>query len=309
MLAKLAGIIFSILLALVAGVSSLFTFLEQNLSSQFPVEITESIVTSKLATTTAKSSLKIVSKTKPSPVVIAPEPLSVPVSSVVSSNALSISGVIEYTNIARAQNGGLPPLSENGTLDQDATIKLNDMFAKQYFEHISPSGIGPGELANEVGYAYIVVGENLALGDFGNDEKLVNAWMESPGHRANILNSSFQEIGVAVGKGMYQGRDTWLAVQSFGVPLSACPAIEKSLRLEIDASNTEITNLKTEIDAEKIKIDQTSQNDLLYNAYVLEYNSLIKEYERSISTNHSLILKYNTEVQSFNSCIAVLEAN
>ena len=71
----------------------------------------------------------------------------------------------------------------------------------------------------------------------------MTAWMNSPGHRANILNPHFQEIGVAVGKGMYEGHETWIAVQSFGMPLSACPASDANLKIKIDANNGMIFNL------------------------------------------------------------------
>ncbi|MDD5152481.1 MAG: CAP domain-containing protein [Candidatus Pacebacteria bacterium] len=319
MLTKLVEIVFSILLAIGAGATSLYTSLEQNLIPQAPVEIpfvargvattTKKVASPKVVTAKASSLPKVASQTEPSLVVIAPTPLSAPVSSAPSSDTLSTNGVIAYTNLARAQNGGLPALTENLFLDQDAKMKLDDMFAKQYFEHISPTGDGPAELANRAGYAYVLVGENLALGDFGNDAKLVDAWMNSPGHRANILNTRFQEIGVAVGKGMYKGNNTWLAVQSFGMPLSACPTLEKDLKVQIDTNNTEIANLRTAIDAKKALIDKTSPVNPFYNTYVVEYNSLIKQYEDSISINHALILKYNGEVQAFNACVVPPETS
>src|SRR6185369_15716694 len=118
---------------------------------------------------------------------------------------------------------GLPALKENALLDKAAKKKLDDMFAQQYFEHINPQGKGPSDLAKSVGYDYIAIGENLALGNFKNDAELVQAWMDSPGHRANILNKQYTEIGVAVGQGTYEGKKTWLAVQEFGRPTSSCP--------------------------------------------------------------------------------------
>src|SRR3989344_7417472 len=55
--------------------------------------------------------------------------------------------IVAQTNIQRYNNGQLPPLIENTTLDEAAKAKADDMFQKQYFEHISPSGVGPGDLA------------------------------------------------------------------------------------------------------------------------------------------------------------------
>ena len=61
--------------------------------------------------------------------------------------------------------------------------------------------------------------------------------MASPGHRANILNSRFIDIGVAVKEGEYQGKETWLAVQEFGEPLSDCPSPSTDLRFQLKPLN------------------------------------------------------------------------
>ena len=222
-----------------------------------------------------------------------------------SSSDLTVPGVILYTNTARAQNGGLPALTENSFLDRDAQMKLADMFTKQYFEHVSPTGVGPGDLAKAVGYQYVLVGENLALGDFGSNQGVLTAWMNSPGHRANILNPHYTEIGVAVGKGMYEGRMTWLAVQSFGMPLSACPEISVAVKNQIDANNTEIARLRAALDAKKAQVDATPTSDPNYNTYANEFNALVPQYNTIIEINRTLVANYNTSVQVFNDCINV----
>ncbi len=268
-----------------------------------PVKVPVSVTAKSLvpqATTTEKTvvtpgPLRLVEAT-PSPVVV-------------QMRDLSVRGVIEYTNGARSLNGGLPALIGNETLDRNAQIKLDDMFAKQYFEHVSPSGVGPGDIAKVVGYAYVIVGENLALGDFGGDEKLVTAWMNSPGHRANILNRFYQEIGVAVGKGMYDGRETWLAVQSFGMPLSACPSIDSQIKLQIDNNNVEIVNLRAQLDAKKAQIDSTLPADTNYNVYVVEFNALIPPYNSFIEQNRFLVATYNASVEAYNNCINRVNTN
>jgi len=107
---------------------------------------------------------------------------------------LTVKGVIDNTNKQRALNGDLPVLKENFKLNFSAEKKLQDMFVKQYFEHNSPEGIGVGDLGLQAGYEYIIIGENLALGNFKDDASLVDAWMASPGHRANILNKKYTEI-------------------------------------------------------------------------------------------------------------------
>ena len=79
---------------------------------------------------------------------------------------LTQAGTIKWTNIQRANNGILPPLAENALLDDAAIRKVQDMFNRQYFEHISPDGKNVGNLVEGYGYEYIAVGENLALGNY-----------------------------------------------------------------------------------------------------------------------------------------------
>ena len=238
--------------------------------------------------------------------VVEPGPLRITVSPSTPTGAtLSVRGVIEYTNGARSLNGGLPALIENSTLDRDAQIKLEDMFAKQYFEHESPTGVGPSDIAKAVGYNFVIVGENLALGDFGSDEKLVEAWMNSPGHRANILNEHYEEIGVAVGKGLYDGRMTWLAVQAFGMPLSSCPAIDAQKKAQIDINNLEVTSRAAILEKQKAFIEALPANDPNYNTYVNEFNALVQPYNALVVDTRTMVVEYNLTVQAFNNCIAV----
>src|SRR3989344_5440335 len=82
------------------------------------------------------------------------------------------SNVIAQTNLQRQANGGLPALVENIKLNAAAMVKAQDMFEKQYFEHVSPSGVGPGELVKAYGYDYIVTGENLILGNFKSEKEV-----------------------------------------------------------------------------------------------------------------------------------------
>ncbi len=268
-------------------------------------------VVTKIKTPTKTSGALADTVTKTEATVVAPGPLRVAQSSgvVSSSQTLTKEGVLLYTNAARAQNGALPALAYNTTLERSAQLKLADMFSKQYFEHVSPTGVGPADLAKTVGYAYVVVGENLALGNFENNAKLVDAWMASPGHRANILNMHYQEIGIAVGKGMYEGRETWLAVQSFGKPLSSCPTINTTTKITIDSNNSQIALLKVELEAKKAILESTPSHNPSYNVVVGEYNTLVPIYNALVEATRILIAQYNAEVQAFNACIATASAH
>lgn len=122
----------------------------------------------------------------------------------------------DLTNIDRAQNG-LSPLLVNITLQDAARRKANDMAQKSYFAHNSPDGKTPWYWFREAGYRFTTAGENLAV-QFSDSIDVERAWMNSPGHRANILNGKFTEIGIAAAKGFYQGQETIFVVQLFGKP-------------------------------------------------------------------------------------------
>lgn len=218
---------------------------------------------------------------------------------------LTRSGVISWTNTMR-DNEGLPTLSENELLNASAQKKLEDMFEKQYFEHVAPNGTTPTDVIVSVGYEYITTGENLALGNFKDDEALVQGWMDSPGHRANILNKKYQEIGVAVGEGMYQGKRTWLAVQHFGKPLSSCPYPDDNIKNHIDELVANAEELKMTIDSQKQELensDPKSEDERQsYNQKVDEYNQNVSEYNSLLDTLKSQTANYNNQVNEFNSC-------
>ena len=121
-------------------------------------------------------------------------------------SSLTLNGVFEWTNINREENG-LEPLKYNSQLNISARKKLEDIFDNQYFEHVSLNGLGVGDLGKQSGYDYVLIGENLAMGSFKNDRAVLQAWMASPGHKANILNSEYTDIGVAVGRGLFDGKN------------------------------------------------------------------------------------------------------
>jgi len=135
--------------------------------------------------------------------------------------------IVRLTNQERAKRN-LPPLRENSLLDEAARRKAADMFAFDYWAHSSPSGRTPWSFFKEVGYNYVVAGENLAK-DFSNPDAVVAAWMRSSTHRANILDERFQDIGVAVVEGTLNGYKTTLVVQLFGTPSQVMKEKEKKI--------------------------------------------------------------------------------
>lgn len=121
--------------------------------------------------------------------------------------------LVSFINQAR-QTSGLQPLTENQKLDQAAKLKAEDMVQKQYFSHTSPDGATPWHWLKVIGYNYKYAGENLAIGFFDSWE-VYNAWLNSPSHKANLLNSNYKEIGTAVLNGFGQNNAV-IVVQLFG---------------------------------------------------------------------------------------------
>lgn len=217
---------------------------------------------------------------------------------------LTREGDIADTNVARAANGNLPPLAENTTLDDIAQIRLDDMFTKQYFAHVSPASSSAITVAKAVGYDYISLGENLALGNFDGDQGVVTAWMNSPGHRANILGAQYTEIGVAVGKGIFQGDEVWIAVQVFGRPLSDCPSPDASLKAQLDTEEAQVGSSSAQLAAEKAQIDamQPHSGDA-YDQAVAAYNTQAAQYNALVAQTKLDVVQYNQEVGVYNACI------
>lgn len=134
---------------------------------------------------------------------------------------MSSSGLVASTNARRAENG-LGALALNATLSQAAQAKATDMAARNYWSHNTPDGKEPWVFFNQVGYKYQAAGENLAYG-FTTSSDTVVGWMNSPGHRANILNNKYTEVGFGfVNSASYQGNgEQTIVVALYGQPASS----------------------------------------------------------------------------------------
>lgn len=104
---------------------------------------------------------------------------------------------------AEREKEGLAPLTVDASLTRTARMKSQDMHDNGYFDHQSPTYGSPFDLMKAQGIRYRTAGENIAMG-YRTPEAVVSAWMNSPGHRANILNASYTKIGVGyVASGNY----------------------------------------------------------------------------------------------------------
>lgn len=110
--------------------------------------------------------------------------------------------VVRLVNEIRASNG-LSALTQDWELSRVARYKSQDMKNLGYFSHTSPTYGSPFSMMKNFGISYKTAGENIAKG-YSTPKAVVDAWMKSPGHRANILNSSYTHIGVGfVSSGNY----------------------------------------------------------------------------------------------------------
>ena len=110
--------------------------------------------------------------------------------------------VVRLVNEIRQQNG-LKPLTENWELSRVARYKSQDMLDNRYFSNTSPTYGSPFQMIKAFGLSYRTAGENIAKG-YASPQAVVNGWMNSSGHRANILNVSYTQIGIGyVAQGNY----------------------------------------------------------------------------------------------------------
>ncbi|OHA89345.1 MAG: hypothetical protein A2653_01485 [Candidatus Zambryskibacteria bacterium RIFCSPHIGHO2_01_FULL_43_25] len=221
------------------------------------------------------------------------------------STPLTRSGIFSFTNIER-EGSGLPIFLSNSKLDAVAEGRITDMLNKQYFDHEFPGGKTASVLAEERDYEYIAIGENIAMGGFEGDQDLVLAWMNSPGHRANILSNNFTEMGAAAREGTLNGDKVWLAVQIFGRPTSDCPKVDGGLKDAISARTSQAEALQAKLNTRKQELENMAKNKEnrdLYNQRVAEYNSLVSELNTLVDLVKEDIAVYNYQVRGFNECI------
>jgi hypothetical protein len=161
--------------------------------------------------------------------------------------------IVDLTN-ERRRAQGLPALEIDPLLVNAARAKAADMFTLDYWSHNSPQGKKPWWFFNNVGYNYIYAGENLAR-DFSNADSVVQAWMNSPTHKENILNNDYRDIGIAIVDGVLNGQKTTLVVQMFGTkvnPVSEVADNSQTAEESVAAPNpVETSQTETTVRTEK----------------------------------------------------------
>jgi hypothetical protein len=181
---------------------------------------------------------------------------------------MSVATLLSDTNNQRTANG-LGALALNGTLSQAAQAKAQDMMQNDYWSHVSPTGVTPWYWITNAGYSYQTAGENLAYG-FATASDTITGWMNSPGHRANILNTSYKEVGFGVVNAPnYQGAGPETIVvamyaEPYAIPVTTAttqqttPAVSQSTNTQSVPTTTEVKG-PTAVDTETATPENTIQ--------------------------------------------------
>lgn len=181
-----------------------------------PAPVPSETATSPAPTDSATSPAPAPSETatSPAPTGSAPAPTGSPTDSAPAPGS-PMAEVVRLTNEERAK-AGCGPLTVEPHLTQSAQGHASDMVKQQYFDHNSKDGSSPFDRMKRAGFTGGAMGENIAAGQ-STPQDVMTGWMNSPGHKANILNCSFNQIGVGYDAGVVQpgyGGGSW--VQNFG---------------------------------------------------------------------------------------------
>ncbi len=228
--------------------------------------------------------------------------------------------VIRITNNYRTAKG-LSALKENPQLSQAARLRAEDMIAKNYFSHNCPyTGDGPAEAAQSSGYQHMALAENIAKGNFSSSQKLVLGWMNSKGHRENILNPDMQEIGVAVvrdNKLIPEGLwPKYYGVQLFAVKMPQCNHPDQALSARIVSMQDQHVRMQNRISGMRLELDniegrirrekdRSRANQLIerFNQGASDYNLAVENLRRFSEELSSTVEAYNMQVNAYQACM------
>ncbi len=185
--------------------------------------------------------------------------------------------LVDLTNANRIKEKK-PILTINPTLVDAATMKVNDMVSKNYFAHTSPEGLTPWYWFKKAGYSFSYAGENLAVG-FSESEEVNNGWLNSPTHKANIIDEHFTEIGIATKKGIRKGKETTYVVQMFGKP-------------KIKPNTTPVTKVTKSTDT-KNSVALSNQSASVLSAQASETDDESIVYVQEIFKDDTLVVAQN----------------
>lgn len=182
---------------------------------------------------------------------------------------MSIDGLVQETNQRRtAQSKNA--LTLNAQLTKAAQIKAQDMVARNYWSHTTPDGHAPWEFVNNAGYSYAKAGENLAYG-FEDEDDVVAGWMNSPGHRANLLDVDYQQVGFGFAESpdYVDSGPATIVVAMYGQPSGAADVASANAVSENEPTGYNTSGLRDEPDDIGINRIQAFANAPLWVNYAI----------------------------------------
>lgn len=219
--------------------------------------------------------------------------------------------ILNIINLERTKRG-LLPLKQNISLDNAAIEKNADMFDFQYFSHNSPHNDDKdfSYFIDKQNYHFIRVSENLAMGDFATAQEVVDAWMKSVTHKANIIFPHYTETGISVEYGNMEGKKVVSIVQYFGVPRAVCPTISESIvslmkSLEKDAldAHESVEDLQSELDL----TEKLEKRDTIISTLIEKYNTSVRTYNQLVKDFRTIKEEYDKQLKSYETCIRKLD--
>jgi hypothetical protein len=199
--------------------------------------------------------------------------------------------LVDYANQDRLASN-YPGLTISPVLQKAAQLKADDMVAKGYFAHKSPEGHSSWYWFQQVGYDFVYAGENLAV-NFNESSEVNDAWMNSPSHKANIMNSRFTEIGIATAEGMYQGKPTTFVVQMFGTPAQSKSNIHNS---QIISGSLQKSG-KTVVDKKQVTSVATSARVLGVQTGDMSESFIVVEDRTAVPQDSRTTMQYSNWIE------------
>lgn len=184
----------------------------------------------------------------------------------------------DLTNEER-QSQKLGTLAVNDTLNKAAEMKASDMATNGYFAHTSPDGKTPWHWLEAAGYDYQYAGENLAI-NFTDSRDVIDSWIASPTHKANIVKGNYTEMGTGIARGIYEGKETIFVAQVYASPI---PKIVEEVKVNtVEDKTTKLPGEEEIIPTEKIA--QTSDIQEITNVLGAEIDAQIEKSSVAIPT-------------------------
>lgn len=179
-------------------------------------------------------------------------------------------------------------LAWNSNLEKAAKMKAEDMLKNSYFAHTSPTGVTPWYWLKEVDYNFVYAGENLAV-DFSESLNVEKAWLASPKHKENILNSHFTEIGIATMDGYFEGKKTTFVVEFFGQPSQNKIEEKTIVKKNVVTEKTEKIMIPTVAGASVDNVSQQGNDENKLQVVEETKESIFVKNENIIEAENSIV--------------------